>query len=137
MKRHHCVDSGTCACTQGPSFSAQYIGRMYSAASLSNLAIPSRASLTQVSTETTGLRNSFFAELLARAQCSSRSGHTPSNARAPSKTTEQSHAAWVRGPMIGTLPSCHFSWKKVQVLDQPCPSSIGVLPCLPTDPRRF
>src|SRR3954468_10355490 len=45
----------------------------------------------------------------------SRSGATPSNARAPSNTTEPSHAACVRGPMIGTLPSCHLPSKKVQL----------------------
>ena len=77
--------------------------------------------------ETIGFRNSFVAESLTRAQCSSRSGVTPSNARAPSNTTEHSQAACVRGPMIGTLPSCHFSSKYVQVLDQPSPAAIQVL----------
>src|SRR5438876_7569749 len=59
---------------------------------------------------------------------SSRSGVTPSNARAPSNTIEQSQAAWVRGPMIGTLPSCQSPSKNVQVLDQPFPIDNGLLP---------
>src|SRR6267154_2774103 len=97
---------------------------MQSAASLSNRAIPSRASLIQVSVETVGFRNNFVAESLTRAQWSSRSGVTPSNARAPSNTTEQSQAACVRGPMIGTLPSCQSPSKNVQVLDQALPAII-------------
>jgi hypothetical protein len=40
------------------------------------------------------------------------------NARAPSNTVEPSQAAWVRGPMIGTLPSCHSPSKKVQVCEK-------------------
>src|ERR1035438_2446284 len=87
--------------------------------------MPSRARLTQVSVETVGLRHNLFAESLTRAQCSSRSGVTLSNARAPSKTTEHNQAAWVRGPMIGTLPSCHLSSKYVQVFDQPPPTAIA------------
>jgi len=42
-----------------------------------------------------------------RGQWRSRSGVTPSKARAPSNTVEPSQSPWVRGPMIGTLPSCH------------------------------
>src|SRR5665213_2101953 len=53
-----------------------------------------------------------------RAQCRSRSGATPSKARAPSNTVEASHAAWVRGPMIGTLPWCQVPSKKVQVSEK-------------------
>src|SRR5437667_3642876 len=104
------------------------MGRIYRAASLSNRAIPSRASRTQVSTETVGFRKIFVAESLTRAQWSSRSGVTPSKARAPSNTIEQSQAACVRGPMIGTLPSCQSPSRNVQVLDQPCPTAIRFLP---------
>src|ERR1700722_16605858 len=100
------------------------MGRIYNAASLSNRAIPSRASLIQVSVETVGLRKSLAADSFTRAQWSSRSGATPSKYRAPSKTMEQSHAACVRGPMMGTFPSCHESSKKVQVLDQSLPTAI-------------
>src|ERR1700749_2175690 len=53
-----------------------------------------------------------------RAQCRSRSGVTPSKARPPSNTEVPSQAAWVRGPMIGTLPSCQSSSKNVRVFDQ-------------------
>src|SRR6202022_5036327 len=104
--------------------SAQYIGRMYSAVSLSNLAMPSRVSLIHCSKESVGFKYSFVADSLTREQCRSRSGVTPSNARAPSKTIEQSQAACVRGPMMGTLPSCHIPSKNVQVLDQPSPTTI-------------
>src|SRR5579863_7177275 len=83
--------------------------------------MPSRASLTQVSAATVGLRNSFFAESLTRAQWSSISGVTPSKALAPSNTTEQSQAACVRGPIIPMLPSCQSSLKYVQVFVQPSP----------------
>src|ERR1700722_13675651 len=118
MERHQRVDSGSWACTQGPSFSAQYIGRMYSAVSLANLATPSCASLIQVSVDTTGFRYSLIAESLTRAQWRSRSGVTPSKYRAPSNTIEKSQDACVRGPMMGTLPSCHRSSKYVQVLEK-------------------
>src|SRR5437660_10544782 len=103
---------------------------MQIATSRSSFFILSRASPSQVSVETVGLRKSFAAESLTRAQWSSRSGVTPSNARAPSNTIEQSQAAWVRGPMIGTLPSCHSPSKNVQVLDQPLPLAHGLLPGL-------
>ena len=53
-----------------------------------------------------------------RAQCKSTSGAVPSKARAPSNTDVQSHAACVRTPMIGTLPSCQAFSKKVRVFDQ-------------------
>src|SRR5271155_698272 len=80
--------------------------------------MPSCASFIQVSTETLGFRKSFFAESFTRAQCKSKSGVTPSNARAPSNTIEHSQAACVRTPMIGVFPSRHWSSKKVQVFDQ-------------------
>ena len=38
-----------------------------------------------------------WAEAITRSQCRSRSGVTPSNARAPSNTTEPSQAAWLIG----------------------------------------
>src|SRR5437879_4694515 len=41
---------------------------------------------------------------------------------------EQSQAACVRGPMIGTLPSCQSPSRNVQVLDQPCPTAMRFLP---------
>src|SRR3982074_3167184 len=88
--------------------------------------MPSRASFTQDSVETVGLRNSFFAESFTRAQCSSRSGVTPSKARAPSNTTEQSQAACVRGPHIRTLPSCQASSKNVHVLDHSFAAGMGL-----------
>ena len=122
MDKHHLVDSGSCAWTQGPSFSAQYIGLMYSAVFPSKRFIPSSTNPIQVSTDTVGFRNSFRADSLIRAQWRSRSGLTPSNARAPSNTTEHSHAAWVRGPMMGTLPSCQSPSKNVQVFENPSPS---------------
>ncbi len=68
--------------------------------------MPSRTSPSIVSTATLGFSPSAVAEALTRAQCRSMSGVTPSKARAPSKTLEPSQAACVRGPMIGTLPSC-------------------------------
>ena len=37
--------------------------------------------------------------------------------RAPSNTIEPSQAAWVRGPMMATLPSCQSPSKKVQVAE--------------------
>src|SRR5437899_5439830 len=91
--------------------------------------MPSRASWIHVSVETVGLRNNLRAESLTLAQWSARSGVTPSNARAPSKTMEQSQAACVRGPMIGMFPSCQSPSKYVQVLDQPLPTAIHVLLC--------
>src|SRR5262249_47538164 len=72
---------------------------------------------SHVSTDTSGLRKNLAAESLTRAQCRSRSGVVPSNARAPSNTQLPSQAACVRGPMIGTLPSCHSPSKKVHVFD--------------------
>ena len=58
------------------------------------------------------------AERLSRAQCLSRSGVTPSKARAPSNTLEPSQKAWVRAPTIGALPSSHSPSRKVKVCDQ-------------------
>src|SRR5271163_631857 len=75
-----------------------------------------------------GFRNSFLAESLTRAQCRSRSGVTPSKARAPSNTTEQSQAACVREPMMGAFPSHHWSSKKVQVFDQFVATAMRSLP---------
>ena len=43
---------------------------------------------------------------LTRSAWRSRSGATPSNQRAPSKTLVPSHMAWLRGPRMATLPSC-------------------------------
>src|ERR1700720_268010 len=80
--------------------------------------MPSRASPSQVSVSTTGFSLKLTADWLTRAQCRSRSGATPSKARAPSNTVEPSHAACVRGPMIGTLPSCQAPSKKVQVCEK-------------------
>jgi hypothetical protein len=59
-----------------------------------------------------------FAERLRRAQCLSRSGVTPSKARAPSNTLDPSQKAWVRAPTIGRLPSIHSPSRKVNVCDQ-------------------
>ena len=66
-----------------------------------------------------GLSAMVLADALTRAQCRSRSGATPSKARAPSNTMEPSQLAWLRTPMIGTLPSCQSPSKNVQVFDQP------------------
>src|ERR1700735_849472 len=85
--------------------------------------MPSRARPSHVSISTKGLRLKLVADWLTRAKCRSRSGATPPKARAPSKTIEPSHAAWVRGPMIGTLPSCQLPSKKVQV----CEKSTGAV----------
>src|SRR4051812_29093697 len=79
--------------------------------------MPSCASPIQVLSETSGFRKKLSADLLTRAQWRSRSGVTPSNVRAPSKTMEPSHAACVRGPMIGTLPLCQSPSKNVQVFE--------------------
>src|SRR5580704_1387927 len=59
-----------------------------------------------------------LADSLTRAQCKSRSGVTPSKARAPSNTDVHNQAACVRTPMIGRLPSCQSSSKNVSVCDQ-------------------
>src|SRR5450432_2632889 len=66
-----------------------------------------------------GLRKNVAAEWLTRAQCRSRSGMTPSKARAPSNTIEPSQQAWVRGPMMRTSPACQSSSKNVQVAESP------------------
>src|ERR1700757_1902154 len=59
-----------------------------------------------------------LAERLRRAQCLSRSGATPSKARAPSNTLDASQKPWVRAPTIGALPSSHSPSRKVKVCDQ-------------------
>src|SRR6202043_4253473 len=118
MHRHQFVVSGSNSTPPPLPLCAQYIGRMYSSALASKRAIPSRASPSQVSVSTTGLSLKLTADWLIRAQWRSRSGATPSKARAPSKTVEPSHAACVRGPMIGTLPSCQSPSKKVQVCEK-------------------
>src|SRR5262245_9529645 len=69
------------------------------------------------STDCVGLRPSARAEALRRSQWRSRSGVTPSNARAPSKTEEPSQKACVRGPATRTLPSCQSPSSHVQVSD--------------------
>src|SRR5215216_5753125 len=79
--------------------------------------MPSATRSSHLSAETTGFRNRALAESFTRAQWRSRSGVTPSNARAPSNTDEPSHAAWVRAPISGILPSCQSPAKKVQVFD--------------------
>src|SRR5712692_6330526 len=80
--------------------------------------MPSATRPSQLSSETSGFKRKCSAESFTRAQCSARSGVTPSKARAPSNTIEPSQAAWVRGPMIGTLPSCQSPSKNVQVLEK-------------------
>src|SRR6202451_930767 len=118
MHRHHRVESGSGRTPPGAPSSAQYIGLMYSSASRSNRFNPSRTKPRQVGTATSGFKHMLLADSLTRAQWRSRSGVVPSNARAPSNTDVHNHAAWVRGPMIGTLPSCQSSSKKVNVCDQ-------------------
>src|SRR5580693_2454551 len=76
------------------------------------------------STLIVGLRHMAWAERLSRAQCLSRSGVTPSKARAPSNTLEPSQKPCVRGPTIGWLPSSHSPSRKVKVCDQ---ADIGFL----------
>src|SRR5262249_30275441 len=87
---------------------------------------PSATRPSQSSSVTCGCRWKYLADALTRAQCSARSGVTPSKARAPSNTSEPSQPAWVRGPKIGTLPSCQSPSKKVQVLDHV--AAMGPLP---------
>jgi hypothetical protein len=45
---------------------------------------------------------------------------------APSKTVDPSHAPWVRGPIIGTLPSCQAPSKNVHVWEK----LIGAVFCI-------
>ena len=71
-----------------------------------------------------------LAEALTRAQCRSRSGATPSKARAPSNTEEPSQMACVRAPHNGTLPSCQSPSKKVQVFDQAAAIAVAPDTCL-------
>src|SRR5262245_14347207 len=70
-----------------------------------------------VSTGCVGFRLNARAEALRRSQCRSRSGVTPSKARAPSNTEEPSQKACVRGPATKTLPSCQSPSIHVQVSD--------------------
>src|SRR5215468_1146525 len=70
-----------------------------------------------VSTDCVGLRPRARADALRRSQWRSRSGVTPSKARAPSKTEEPSQKACVRGPATKTLPSCQSPSSHVQVAD--------------------
>src|ERR1700694_2650362 len=118
MHRHQFVVSGSNSTPPPLPFWAQYIGLIYSSALASKRAIPSRARPSHVSVSTTGFSLKLTADWLTRAQCRSRSGATPSNARAPSNTVDPSHAACVRGPMIGTLPSCQAPSKQVQVCEK-------------------
>src|ERR1700722_15335109 len=131
MLRHQFVVSGSNSTPPPLPFCAQYIGRMYSSALASKRAIPSRASPSQVSVSTTGFSLKLTADWLIRAQWRSRSGATPSKARAPSKTVEPSHAACVRGPMIGTLPSCQAPSKKVQVCEKLTGFTTSTMNCHP------
>src|SRR5262245_49134793 len=70
-----------------------------------------------VSTDWVGFRPNARAEALRRWQWRSRSGVTPSKARAPSNTEEASQKACVRGPATRTLPSCQSPSSHVQVSD--------------------
>src|SRR5262245_6520847 len=79
--------------------------------------MPSATRSSHCPVGTTAFRNRAPAESFTRAQWRSRSGTTPSKARAPSNTEEPSQAAWVRAPISGTLPSCQSPAKKVQVFD--------------------
>src|SRR5580692_8946807 len=126
MHRHQFVVSGSNRTPPPLPVWAQYIGRIYSSALASNRAMPSRANASQVSVSTTGLSLKLTADRLTRSQCASRSGATPSKARAPSNTVEASHAPWVRGPMIGTLPPCQSPSKKVKVSEKSTGFTVGV-----------
>src|SRR3546814_9277024 len=81
------------------------MGRMYGGASLAKCPRPSCAISIISPAVYTAFRPKLSAERTRRAQCLSRSGVTPSKARAPSNTTEAIQAAWVIGPMIGGLRS--------------------------------
>src|SRR5215472_12144706 len=70
-----------------------------------------------ISTDWVGLRPNARADALSRWQWRSRSGVTPSKARAPSNTEEPSQKACVRGPATRTLPSCQSASSHVQVSD--------------------
>src|SRR5579863_3957067 len=126
MHRHQFVVSGSNRTPPPLPVWAQYIGRIYSSALASNRAMPSRANASQVSVSTTGLSLKLIADRLTRSQCRSRSGATPSKARAPSNTVEASHAPCVRGPMIGTLPECQSPSKKVKVSEKSTASTVGM-----------
>src|SRR3712207_9015898 len=64
-----------------------------------------------------GLRPMVRAERFTRSQCRSRSGATPSNTRAPSKTDDPSQDTWERGPIRGGLPSCQVPLNQFQVCE--------------------
>ncbi len=98
------VESGSIATSP---LSAQNIGRMYSGASAGNFAMPSRASASTCCPVSVGFISRPSADRMTRWQCRSRSGATPSKARAPSKTALASHAALVADVMSGTSPSAH------------------------------
>src|SRR5215813_3410853 len=78
---------------------------------------PSLTKAMIASTDCVALRPSAPADALRRSQCRSRSGVTPSKARAPSNTEEPSQNACVRGPATSTLPSCQSPSSHVQVSD--------------------
>src|SRR5271157_1013452 len=118
MQRQKRVESGSGGTEVAPLCSGQYIGRIESSAPGVNFLTPSRASSTIASTLIVGFRHRAFAERLRRAQYLSRSGVTPSKARAPSNTLEPSQKACVRAPMNGRLPSIHSPSRKVKVCDQ-------------------
>src|SRR5271163_4544354 len=80
--------------------------------------MPSRVSSAIASMLMVGFNHIVFAELLRRARCRSRSGVTPSKARAPSNTLEPSQKACVRAPIKGWLPSSHSPSRNVKVCDQ-------------------
>src|SRR6476660_9022230 len=83
-----------------------------------NLLKPSLTRPRIDSTDCVAFRPSALADALRRSQWRSRSGVTPSKARAPSKTEEPSQKACVRGPATRTLPSCQSPSSHVQVSDQ-------------------
>jgi hypothetical protein len=66
--------------------------------------MPSRASSSTRAAVTGGFMSRPSAERIDRAQCRSRSGATPSNARAPSNTALASQAALVADVISGTSP---------------------------------
>ncbi len=80
-----------------------------------NFARPSREMAVSSSAETGGMSPMRSADSTQRAQCRSRSGATPSKARAPSNTIEPSQVAWSATPRIGKFPSCQSSLNQVQI----------------------
>src|SRR5271163_1075373 len=116
QKRVESASGATALVTLPPS--GQYIGRIYSSAPGLNFFSPSFARSSIASTVIVGLRHMVLAERLRRAKCLSRSGVTPSKARAPSNTLDPNQKAWVRAPTNGRLPSSHSPSRKVKVCDQ-------------------